>query len=206
MRSSTSSDDQWRRAVARLREVRLLAPVDPSDPGSARRPSSGARMVRRTAAGDERSGMEGRAQPTLRASARHDPAKARRRRSPISRRSTTPSPTAAAPGAIRRRWTRFTGTEFVAGNRTAESNSIRAVKLGAVGSDLAAISWFFDRPYETPVATLTPPDRSWVLSEASFGLRAQGRLQEALPAMRAGLRMTGRGAGLEKCGDQPLQI
>ena len=26
------SDDQWRRAVARLREVRLLAPVDPSDP------------------------------------------------------------------------------------------------------------------------------------------------------------------------------
>jgi hypothetical protein len=26
------SDDDWRRAVARLREVRLLAPVDPSDP------------------------------------------------------------------------------------------------------------------------------------------------------------------------------
>ncbi len=26
------SDDQWRRAVERLREVRLLAPVDPSDP------------------------------------------------------------------------------------------------------------------------------------------------------------------------------
>ena len=26
------SDDQWRRAVARLREARLLAPVDPSDP------------------------------------------------------------------------------------------------------------------------------------------------------------------------------
>ena len=26
------SDEQWRRAVARLREVRLLAPVDPSDP------------------------------------------------------------------------------------------------------------------------------------------------------------------------------
>ena len=31
-------------------------------------------------------------------------------------------------------------------------------KLGAVGSDLAAISWFFDRPYETPAAALTPPD------------------------------------------------
>ena len=26
------SDEQWRRAVARLREVRLPAPLDPSDP------------------------------------------------------------------------------------------------------------------------------------------------------------------------------
>jgi hypothetical protein len=26
------NEDQWRRAVARLREVRLLAPRDPSDP------------------------------------------------------------------------------------------------------------------------------------------------------------------------------
>ena len=57
-------------------------------------------------------------------------------------------------------------------------------KLGAVGSNLAAISWFFDQPYETPAAALTPEDRAWVLSEASYGLRAQGRLQEALPAMR----------------------
>jgi hypothetical protein len=62
-------------------------------------------------------------------------------------------------------------------------------KLGCAGSDLAAISWFFDRPYEAPAATLTPRDRAWVLSEASFTLRAQGRLQEALPAMRAALSM-----------------
>ena len=62
-------------------------------------------------------------------------------------------------------------------------------KLGAAGSILAAISWFFDRPYETPAPALTQSDRAWVLSEASFALRAQGRLQEALPAMRAGLEM-----------------
>ena len=36
------------------------------------------------------------------------------------------------------------------------SSSMPVNKLGAVGSDLAAISWFFDRPYETPVAALTP--------------------------------------------------
>ena len=47
-------------------------------------------------------------------------------------------------------------------------------KLGAFGSNLAAISWFFDRPYETPAAALTPPDRAWVLSEASNGLARAG--------------------------------
>jgi tetratricopeptide (TPR) repeat protein len=62
-------------------------------------------------------------------------------------------------------------------------------KLGATGSDLAAISWFFDAPYATPVATLNEAARSWVLSMAAFCLRGQGRLAEALPAMRVALRM-----------------
>ena len=44
------SDEQWRRAVVRLREARLLAPLRPSDPEASRRPPSGARMVWRTSA------------------------------------------------------------------------------------------------------------------------------------------------------------
>ena len=60
--------------------------------------------------------------------------------------------------------------------------------LGAFGSNLAAISWFFERPYETPSVALSPPDRSWVLSEAGNGLRAQGRLMELLATARASLR------------------
>lgn len=60
-------------------------------------------------------------------------------------------------------------------------------KLGALGSDLAAITWFFDKPYETPVAAL---DHSWVLAESAFNLTAQGRFPEALPAQRASLKMT----------------
>jgi hypothetical protein len=64
-----------------------------------------------------------------------------------------------------------------------------AFKLGALGSDLAAITWFFDQPYETPGSTLNQADRSWVLAEAAFDLRAQGRFTEALPAQRAALRM-----------------
>ena len=62
-------------------------------------------------------------------------------------------------------------------------------KLGALGSNLAAISWFFDRPYDTSASALTPPDRAWVLSEASLCLRAEGRLREASPAIRTGLQM-----------------
>jgi tetratricopeptide (TPR) repeat protein len=62
-------------------------------------------------------------------------------------------------------------------------------KLGAIGSDLAALSWFFDKPYATPVAALTPSDQSWVLSVAALRLRAQGRFTEALPADRTGLRL-----------------
>ncbi len=61
-------------------------------------------------------------------------------------------------------------------------------KLGAVGSDLAAISWFFERPYETPIAVLTVADQAWVLNEAASALRAQGRFAEALKALRAGLQ------------------
>lgn len=58
-------------------------------------------------------------------------------------------------------------------------------KLGALGSDLAAITWFFDTPYQTPLSALSDADRSWVLAIAAFRLRAQGRFAEALPALRA---------------------
>ena len=83
---------------------------------------------------------------------------------------------------------------------------MRGKKLGAVGSDLAAISWFFDPPYETPAAALTPPGRAWVLNVASFALRAQGRLQEALAATRAGLQMEEAGATLEKRGELGVEF
>ena len=37
-------------------------------------------------------------------------------------------------------------------------------KLGAFGSNLAAISWFFVTPYATPVVTLRDADLAWVFS------------------------------------------
>jgi hypothetical protein len=62
-------------------------------------------------------------------------------------------------------------------------------KLGAVGSDLSAISWFFEKPYEAPVATLTAADQAFVLRDSAYCLRAQGRYDEALWAGRAALRI-----------------
>ena len=65
-------DDAWRRAVARLREVRLAFAAGPDSARRARRPSAGARVVRRAAQADERSGMESRPQPPLRPPAPRD--------------------------------------------------------------------------------------------------------------------------------------
>ena len=62
-------------------------------------------------------------------------------------------------------------------------------KLGLVGPHLAALSNFFEPspPWAQPLAALFKPDRAYVLNEAGFGLRAQGRLREAEAPMAAGL-------------------
>ena len=180
-------DSEWQRAVTRLREVRLLLPSDAAAPDAL----DAHPLVRewfgdRLKATNEKLGAPPTAGCSSTCATR--PKKATRRRSKTSRRSTRPSATAAAPAAIRRRWTRFTGTASAGETPTATIEFYASKKLGALGSDLAAISWFFDKPYTTPVAALTPADQSWVLSMAAFALRAQGRFAEALPAMRIGLR------------------
>ena len=60
-------------------------------------------------------------------------------------------------------------------------------KLGAFGSDLAALSGFFDPPWSTPVAALSAADKGFLLNEVGFHLRALGRLAEAVEPMRAAL-------------------
>ncbi|MEK7817962.1 MAG: hypothetical protein AAB281_06905, partial [Actinomycetota bacterium] len=60
-------------------------------------------------------------------------------------------------------------------------------KLGAFGSLVTALSWFFERLWEQPAAGLTEADKALVLSWAGFGLRALGRLGEAAQPMKASL-------------------
>jgi tetratricopeptide (TPR) repeat protein len=61
-------------------------------------------------------------------------------------------------------------------------------KLGAIGSELSALSGLFDRPWEQPSTRLTSADQAFLLSEAGFRLRALGRPAEAVQPMEAGLR------------------
>ncbi len=60
-------------------------------------------------------------------------------------------------------------------------------KLGAFGSDLAALASFFDRLWDQPSARITAAYQAFVLHSAAFCLRALGRLAEAVPAMQAAL-------------------
>jgi tetratricopeptide (TPR) repeat protein len=62
-------------------------------------------------------------------------------------------------------------------------------KLGAIGSDLVALSWFFHRAFATPVVRLSRQDQAWVLDQAGLRLRAQGLVAQALTAERAALQM-----------------
>ena len=182
------SDEQWRRAVARLREARLLAPVDPSDPEAL-----DAHPLVREWFGE-------RLRQTNEAAWKAAHSRLYDHLRDTTREGKTPTLADLAPlyHAIAhgcRAGRHQEALDKVYMNRICRRRPdgriefYAAKKLGAAGSDLAAISWFFDRPYETPAAALTPPDRALVLGEASVGLRAQGRLQEALPAMRAALHM-----------------
>jgi tetratricopeptide (TPR) repeat protein len=70
-----------------------------------------------------------------------------------------------------------------------ESKYFNLKKLGAFGADLAALAYFFDEPWEQPVARLDESSESLVLGIAGFDLRALGRLQEAAQPMRAALEL-----------------
>jgi hypothetical protein len=62
-------------------------------------------------------------------------------------------------------------------------------RLNALNTELAAISWFFEVPYERPLNLFSKADQAWLLERAAFCLRGQGRLNEAIASGRAGLRL-----------------
>jgi tetratricopeptide (TPR) repeat protein len=70
----------------------------------------------------------------------------------------------------------------------AGSDSFYAVKtLGALGSELSAISCFFEKPWSRVAATLSDDAKAWLLNQASYLLRSLGRSAEAIEPLEAGL-------------------
>ena len=149
------SDDQWRRAVARLREARLLAPVDPSDPEALDahplvREWFGERLRQTNEAAWK--AAHSRLYDHLRDTTREGQTPTLADLAPLYH--------AVAHGCRAGRHQEALDEVYM--NRICRRLPDGRIefyavnKLGAVGSNLAAISWFFDRPYETPVAALTP--------------------------------------------------
>ena len=66
-----------------------------------------------------------------------------------------------------------------------EAYSIK--KLGAFGSDLAAVSSFFERPWAEVAEGLPETEQAWLLNDVGISLRAQGRLREAAGPIETGL-------------------
>ena len=62
-------------------------------------------------------------------------------------------------------------------------------KLGAFSDDLATVAYFFTTPWHIPAAGLSEPAKAVLLNFAGFGLRALGRLREALEPMQANIEM-----------------
>ncbi len=62
-------------------------------------------------------------------------------------------------------------------------------QLGAVGTHLAALSTFFEKPWTEPVRTLISKSKVLLLNEAGYNLRVLGRFQEAEQAVRQALNM-----------------
>ncbi len=180
------TDELWRRVVARLRGVRLLSPVDPSDPEAL-----DAHPLVREWFGD-------RLKRTNEAAWKEAHSRLYEHLRDTTHEGKTPTLADLAPlyhaiahGCHAGRLENALDQVFRnrihrrLPNGTLEGYSL--FKLGAASTDLAAISWFFERPYEEPNAALKLPDRAWIFAEAGFALRAQGRLQEAVAATRAGL-------------------
>ena len=172
MRSLASSDDEWRRAVARLREVRLLAPRDPSDPDAL-----DAHPLVREWFGD-------RLRQTNEAAWKAAHSRLYDHLRDTTHEGKTPTLADLAPlyqaiahgcraGRHQEALDEVYRNRICRRRRTGQSNSMRS-RIGGLGSDLAAISWFFDRPYETPVATLTPSDRSGSSARPALGCARKG--------------------------------
>jgi tetratricopeptide (TPR) repeat protein len=176
-------DANWRRAIARLRDVRLLDPEDPSMPDALDahplvREWFGERL-RKTRKNAWRE-AHGRLYEHLRDTTKEGDTPTLEDLAPIYQ--------SIAHGCRAGKYQETLEQIYI--NRICRRASDGSIKfyatntLGAFGSNLAAISWFFERPYISPYASLNEHDQSWILAQAATIMWPLGRVTESLQTFR----------------------
>ncbi|MCP4662193.1 MAG: hypothetical protein GY856_42865, partial [bacterium] len=174
------ADRGWRQALARLRRARLIARTDPSRPGTLdAHPLVREHFADQLQQESPEAWREGN-------SRLYEHFKTTAKELPETLDEMAPLYAAVTHGCRAGRYQEALDDVFWARIRRRDQ-AFTIHKLGAFGSDLAAISGFFDPPWSRPVPTLGEGDRAFLLNEAGFSLRALGRLAEATEPMRAGL-------------------
>jgi hypothetical protein len=150
-------DAAWQRAVARLRAARLLLPADPAAPAALdAHPLVREWFGERLRQANEAVWREAHARlyEHLRDTTQEGAAPTLADLAPLYQ--------AIAHGCRAGRHQQT--LDEVCGGRICRHDEFYASrKLGAIGSNLAAVSWFFDRPFEAPAAAVREADRAFVL-------------------------------------------
>ena len=106
---------------------------------------------------------------------------------PSTLESLAPLYAAVAHGCAARRYEEALHEVFWARIRRGK-DGYSVQKLGAFGSDLAAVSSFFETPWSKVAVGLPESDQAFLLNAAGFCLRALGRLREAVEPIEAALQ------------------
>jgi tetratricopeptide (TPR) repeat protein len=179
-------EGEWERGIARLREVRLLAPRDPAAPDALdAHPLVREWFGERLRQSDETAWKvaHGRLYEHQRDATKEGTAPTLEELAPLYM--------AVAHGCrAGRQQEVFLDVYRKRLCRQVSGGTLEpygSVMLGAVSTDLAAISWFFEQPYQRPAATLDKAIQAWLISTSGYVLSAQGRLVEALQSRAAAL-------------------
>jgi tetratricopeptide (TPR) repeat protein len=180
------SDGDWFRAITRLRDVRLLAPIDPND----KEAIDTHPLVREWFGELLRSRAEtvwrqahGRLYDYLRRTTREGDAPTLEKLAPLYQ--------AIVHGCRAGRYNdaldQVYAKRICRMSEDGLDQNYASTQLGASGTNLAVISSFFEVPYEKPVDSIISKRRSWLLDQAAYCLYAQGRVSEAIATIQASL-------------------
>ncbi|HKQ51542.1 MAG TPA: toll/interleukin-1 receptor domain-containing protein, partial [Pyrinomonadaceae bacterium] len=174
------SETDWQRVLSKLRRARLLAAASPTQPGTLdTHPLVREHFGQQLKHDHPHAWREGNDRL-------YEHLKNTTKEFPDTVEELAPLYAAVAHGCAAGR--HFEALDEVYFNRICRGDKFFSTKkLGAFGADLAALTSFFDPPWQNPVPNLPAASQAFVLNLAGSCLRALGRLTEAVQPTQAGL-------------------